>query len=166
MSRNGCGKSTVLKALADRLIPGISPSLRIHIVSQVEESSLGIGDVESTTGSGISSDQSALQRVLDGHVERTKALRERTSKLDRSISASGEALELADITVLEEIIDSEPSKAQRLMNQLTLQKRNQELEEARRVALLRSGARGWDARSEEIKAEKELEKAEEKWVCL
>lgn len=52
------------------------------------------------------------------------------------------------------------------MDQLTLQKRNEELEEARRIALLRSGARGWEARSDEIKAEKELEKAEEKWVLL
>lgn len=80
MSRNGCGKSTVLKALADRLIPGIPPSLRIHIVSQVEEDSSESGNRDSHSGSKAGPGQSALQRVLDGHVERTKALRERTSK--------------------------------------------------------------------------------------
>jgi len=80
MSRNGCGKSTVLKALADRLIPGIPPSLRIHIVSQVEEDSSKSGDTDSHSGSKTGPGQSALQRVLDGHVERAKALRERTSK--------------------------------------------------------------------------------------
>jgi hypothetical protein len=50
------------------------------------------------------------------------------------------------------------------MDRLMLERKNEELEEARRIALLRSGARGWEARSDEIKAEKELEKAEEKYV--
>ena len=68
--------------------------------------------------------------------------------------------------MLEEIIDGVPLRAQELMDQLMLQRKNEELEEARRIALLRSGARGWEARSQEIKAEKELEKAEEKWVLL
>lgn len=43
-----------------------------------------------------------------------------------------------------------------------LEKKDAELQEARKVALLRSGARGWEARSEELKAEKELERAEQK----
>jgi ATP-binding cassette subfamily F protein 3 len=75
--RNGCGKSTVLQALADRLIPGIPPSLKIHIVSQVEagpETEAGDSDKGERKG------QTALQRVLDGHVERTKALREKAGK--------------------------------------------------------------------------------------
>ena len=70
------------------------------------------------------------------------------------------------MTVLEEIIDAVPLRAQELMDRLMLQRKNEELEEARRVALLRSGARGWEARSEEIKAEKELERAEEKYALM
>jgi hypothetical protein len=66
------------------------------------------------------------------------------------------------ISVLEEIIDAEPTRAQGLMDKLMLERKNEELEEARRIALLRSGARGWEARSDEIKAEKELEAAEAK----
>ena len=75
--RNGCGKSTVLQALADRLIPGIPSSLRIHIVSQVDTET----SAENSTGAEGKKEagaQTALQRVLDGHVERRKALRERT----------------------------------------------------------------------------------------
>jgi hypothetical protein len=49
-----------------------------------------------------------------------------------------------------------------LMNDLILEKKNTELQEARKIAQLRSGARGWDARSDEVKAEKELERAEQK----
>lgn len=36
--RNGTGKSTLLTAIADKLIPGINPSLRILLLSQVEDS--------------------------------------------------------------------------------------------------------------------------------
>jgi ATP-binding cassette subfamily F protein 3 len=73
--RNGCGKSTVLQALADRLIPGIPPSLRIHIVSQVDTEPAPDGEKKEAAGA-----QTALQRVLDGHVERRKALRERAGE--------------------------------------------------------------------------------------
>ena len=48
------------------------------------------------------------------------------------------------------------------MDLLMLDKAADELEEARKIALLRSGAKGWDARKEEIKAEKQLEEAEKK----
>jgi ATP-binding cassette, subfamily F, member 3 len=37
LGRNGAGKSTLLTALADKLIPGMSPSLRILLLSQVED---------------------------------------------------------------------------------------------------------------------------------
>jgi hypothetical protein len=50
------------------------------------------------------------------------------------------------------------------MDKLMLERKNEELEEARRIALLRSGARGWEARSDETKAEKELEQAEARYV--
>jgi hypothetical protein len=138
----------------------------MHIVSQVE------GVPENTDKEGEQKDgpekgredQTALQRVLDGHLERTAALKEKSSKSQlHSTCCWGHTMLRRDIA-LEEIIDSEPIKAQRLMDQLVLGKRGEELEDARRIALLRSGARGWEARSDEIKAEKELEQAEEKYV--
>lgn len=113
---------------------------------------------------GGNEDQTVLQRVLDGHVERTTALREKaggSSFCVAGVSANG-------VVVLESIIEAEPSEAQRLMDGLMLEKKETELAEARKIALLRSGARGWEARSEENKAEKELQKAEERYVhrCL
>lgn len=89
IGRNGCGKSSklhnpcalvlisgqvlipiaVLQAIAEKMIPGIPPSLRIHIVSQVSE---GGSEKESEAGQ-----RTAMQRVLDGHVERTNALKQR-----------------------------------------------------------------------------------------
>jgi len=78
--RNGCGKSTVLQALADRLIPGIPPSLRIHIVSQVDTEPPRDDEAGAEEKREVGA-QTALQRVLDGHVERRKALRERAGAL-------------------------------------------------------------------------------------
>lgn len=68
--------------------------------------------------------------------------------------------------VLEQIIDAQPAEAQRLMDRLMLDKANEELEEKRKIALLRSGGKGWDARKDELKAEKEVEEAEKRWVTL
>lgn len=50
------------------MIPGIPTGLKIHLVSQIDE------DGESGEG------ESALQHVLNGHVERAKALKERDSE--------------------------------------------------------------------------------------
>lgn len=68
----GADTAAVLQAIADKLIPGIPPTLRIHIVSQVAE-----GGSEATHETG---QRTAVQRVLDGHVERTTALKEREGK--------------------------------------------------------------------------------------
>jgi ATP-binding cassette subfamily F protein 3 len=38
LGRNGAGKSTLLTALADKLIPGLSTTIRILLLSQVEDS--------------------------------------------------------------------------------------------------------------------------------
>ena len=57
------------------MIPGIPPSLRIHIVSQVDNEP-GV-EVDIAGKNEAPEAQTALQRVLDGHVERTKALKAR-----------------------------------------------------------------------------------------
>lgn len=48
------------------------------------------------------------------------------------------------------------------MDQIMLDQANMDLEEARKTALLRSGALGWEARKDEIKAEKQLQQAEKR----
>jgi ATP-binding cassette subfamily F protein 3 len=45
VGRNGQGKSTIMKALADKIIPGVAENLRILLVGQTEDSfSLSTGD--------------------------------------------------------------------------------------------------------------------------
>jgi ATPase subunit of ABC transporter with duplicated ATPase domains len=62
VGRNGTGKSTVLTALADKLIPGINPNLRILLLSQVEDS----------TRSSEDETRTVLQHVVHGDKERTR----------------------------------------------------------------------------------------------
>lgn len=72
--RNGLGKSTVLKALADKLIPGVASNLRILLLGQTRVSSY-IDDAEQGQGK----DQTVLQ-----YVTRSDALREKTLKDSQS----------------------------------------------------------------------------------
>jgi ATPase subunit of ABC transporter with duplicated ATPase domains len=60
VGRNGTGKSTLFTALADKLIPGINPSIRILLLSQVEDSTRASED-ESLT---------VLEHVVRGDKER------------------------------------------------------------------------------------------------
>jgi ATP-binding cassette subfamily F protein 3 len=56
LGRNGAGKSTLLVALADKLIPGLSTSIRILLLSQVEDAARA----------GEKSGVSVLEHVIAG----------------------------------------------------------------------------------------------------
>ncbi|KAI9639611.1 P-loop containing nucleoside triphosphate hydrolase protein [Dioszegia hungarica] len=71
IGRNGAGKSTLFSALSDRLIPGLPPALRVHIVTQVDEVPADIKDL------------TALESVLQGHT----ALQEGTKERDALTTA-------------------------------------------------------------------------------
>lgn len=75
VGRNGTGKSTVLTALADKLIPGINPNLRILLLSQVEDS----------TRSSEDETRTVLQHVVHGDKERTRNVR----RLEGALSGPG-----------------------------------------------------------------------------
>ena len=70
--RNGLGKSTVLKALADRLIPGVPSNMRILLLDQTRVSSstsdndVGVGRKE----------QTGLEYVTHSDAVREQALKE------------------------------------------------------------------------------------------
>ncbi|KAJ7693913.1 P-loop containing nucleoside triphosphate hydrolase protein [Mycena rosella] len=134
VGRNGSGKSTLLSAIADKLIPGLSPSIRILLLSQVEDSA------RATDNPGAES-ISVLQHVVKGDKQRQAAVEE--------------------FEVLTKAVESTSLReTQRIVYGLRLEKRRSELQEARKVASRRSGARGKEARLEEIKAEENLKKAE------
>ncbi|KAJ7853880.1 P-loop containing nucleoside triphosphate hydrolase protein [Mycena leptocephala] len=126
VGRNGSGKSTLLTAIADKLIPGLSPSIRILLLSQVEDSA------RATDTPG---------HVVKGDKERQAAVEEL-----ETLTKATEATSLR--------------QTQRIVYELRLDARRRELLEAKKVASRRSGARGKDARLEEIKAEENVRQAE------
>ncbi|TCD63191.1 hypothetical protein EIP91_005858 [Steccherinum ochraceum] len=132
VGRNGTGKSTLLQSIADKLIPGLNKSLRVLLVAQIED---GIQVVESE-------EESVLQHVVKGDRERMKAMKE--------FEALTRAVESTKI-----------SETQKILAMIRVERRRAELEEAQKIALRTSGARGKKARGDEIKAEETLKQAEE-----
>ncbi|KAF8213955.1 P-loop containing nucleoside triphosphate hydrolase protein [Mycena galopus ATCC 62051] len=132
VGRNGSGKSTLLTAIADKLIPGLSPSIRILLLSQVEDSARATESVGAIN---------VLEHVVKGDKERQAAVEE--------FEALTKATETTSLR-----------ETQRIVFELRLDARRRELQEAKKVASRRSGTRGKDARLEEIKAEENLKQAE------
>ncbi|KAI0704339.1 P-loop containing nucleoside triphosphate hydrolase protein [Cytidiella melzeri] len=134
IGRNGTGKSTLLKAISDKLIPGIGASIRILLVSQVEDTSYALLDEDK--------DATVLQHVVHGDRQRTDAMKE--------FDALTHAVESLSI-----------NETQRIVSEVRLERLIKELTEARKTATRTSGARGKRAREEEIKAEARVKEAEE-----
>ncbi|KAH8102112.1 P-loop containing nucleoside triphosphate hydrolase protein [Cristinia sonorae] len=132
VGRNGTGKSTLLQAVADKLIPGLSKSLGVLLVSQIEDG----------TQVSESEEETVLQHVVKGDKERMKAMRE-FEALTRAVEST------------------KPAETQRILSEIRLARRRTELEDAQKIALRTSGARGKRAREDEIKAEERLKEAEE-----
>ena len=59
--------------------------------------------------------------------------------------------------VLSRAIESPAEEATRLVNEIVVKRARRDHEEAQKLALLRSGARGKQARGDEIKSERALE---------
>ncbi|KAF7352440.1 Iron complex transport system ATP-binding protein [Mycena venus] len=137
VGRNGSGKSTLLTAIADKLIPGLSPSIRILLLSQVEDS---VRATDTPDAGSIS----VLEHVVKGDKERQAAVEEFEGTYMYTFATETTSLR----------------ETQRIVYTLRLDARRRELLEAKKVASRRSGARGKDARLEEIKAEENLKQAE------
>ncbi|KAF2870355.1 ABC transporter ATP-binding protein uup-1 [Massariosphaeria phaeospora] len=133
VGRNGTGKSTLLKAIADGLIPGIPWSTRILLLGQTERSG-----VEDDLGKLTLDDETVLQ-----HVIKSDRVRERYMKEAKILSEA-----------VENVTDPlAPVKAYRKIEN---ERRAVQLKQAHRVAERRSGARGKQARMELIKLEEQF----------
>ncbi|KAL1676431.1 P-loop containing nucleoside triphosphate hydrolase protein [Schizophyllum commune] len=132
VGRNGEGKSTLLKAIADKLIPGIPENLRILLAGQVE-AALRDADEEAD-------ELTVLQAVVRSDRKREVALKEYRI--------------LESATTLED--------ASRAVAEVKLDRARAELALARKVADRRSGARGSEARKALLAAEARLREAEER----
>jgi ATPase subunit of ABC transporter with duplicated ATPase domains len=135
--RNGTGKSTVLRALAERRVPGVASNLRLLLLGQTRVSS----DVEEAI-TGQSSEQSVLEYVTRSDIKRERAVR--------------------DLSRLSTVLESDVPNAEdisHVVRQLQLEALEDEEKEAQLTAARRSGARGANARKGLIAKEQAVEDA-------
>jgi ATPase subunit of ABC transporter with duplicated ATPase domains len=146
IGRNGTGKSTILKAIAEKLIPGIPLATRIAILQQT-----GIADVDSSSD-GSSSEalkpsealvtkRSVLEDVIERVVSRDEIQRE-IDILSPATDGGGDAY--ASIRAIRKV------RHERLLRQLF---------EMDKDARLRSGTRGLQARKALTAFEKVVEES-------
>jgi ATP-binding cassette subfamily F protein 3 len=136
VGRNGTGKSTLLKAIGDGLIPGIPWSTRILLLGQTREADIE----EALDGLNLES-ETVLQ-----HVIRSDRMRERAMK---------------EVKILSEAVENEgdPMAPIRAVRRIKHERLAIQLKEAHRIAERRSGARGKLARKELIKFEERFEES-------
>ncbi|EME88709.1 ABC transporter, ABC-F family, GCN-EF3 type [Pseudocercospora fijiensis CIRAD86] len=134
--RNGMGKSTLLKAIKEDLIPSVPRGVRRGFVGQVEMEEAGRDGGE----------LSVLEFVVRSDEGRERLLRE-----ERMIS---EALERGEDSM----------GVVKVYRRVFYERLERRLRDVRQIALRRSGARGRKTREEELKLEGEVEVARQK--CL
>ncbi|KAF1995343.1 ABC transporter ATP-binding protein uup-1 [Amniculicola lignicola CBS 123094] len=139
VGRNGTGKSTLLKAIGDGLIPGIPWSTRILLLGQTRTST-----VEEELGGLKLEDETVLKYVM-----RSDRVRER---LVREARILNEAIEH----------EHEAMAAVRAYRKIGHERLTLQLKEAHRIAERRSGARGKLARKYLIKFEERFEESKRK----
>ncbi|KFY29123.1 hypothetical protein V493_02529 [Pseudogymnoascus sp. VKM F-4281 (FW-2241)] len=144
LGRNGSGKSTILRALADRIIPGLPPSLRVAILQQTSTDAENPSPAKNGPSTSAPEDTTVLQHVIEGDQSRTALIQ--------------------DVQALAgEDADREDVIAQvRRYRQMRYNRLNRELLEVQNNAYRRSGARGSQARKDLIAFEKEVAEATEK----
>ncbi|KAJ5764870.1 hypothetical protein N7520_004429 [Penicillium odoratum] len=136
LGRNGTGKSTLLRAMAEKLIPGIPHATRIAILQQTDDQD------ECGSTYGLRLDKSVLESVLG------------------SDEARNEAVRLADL-LSKSFETEEPSKPVQAIRNIRHQQAERGLFLAHKNAHLKSGARGLQARKDLKAAESKLESTQE-----
>jgi ATP-binding cassette, subfamily F, member 3 len=130
--RNGTGKSTLLRALAERRIPGVASNLRVLLLGQTRITSGLDTNQPETQGSA----QTVLEYVTRSDKKRENALEE--------LQKLADVLENKDVPVERTI---------KVVRELQRKHAEQDLKEAQLIAARRSGARG--ARARQVLIEKE-----------
>ncbi|KAB8290490.1 hypothetical protein EYC80_010920 [Monilinia laxa] len=149
IGRNGTGKSTLLKAIAEKLIPGIPVQTRISILQQTD------ADLKNTDN-------------LEGGVKNVESREERGSKLSILENVIDKATSrntiLREIDVLLKSMDSQedPLTPIRALRQVQHERLKKELFEKDKDARLRSGTRGMAARKALIAFERTIAESEER----
>ncbi|KAI1124161.1 ABC transporter [Nemania abortiva] len=138
LGRNGTGKSTLLKAIAKKLIPGIPEETRVVLLQQTEPKESGFGESSASSVALTSNSSSVIEAVI-GHATARDIIQEEIKVLSRGIESNNV---YGPLRALREV------RYGRLQRELFLKDKD---------ARLRSGARGMAARKALIATEKELE---------
>ncbi|KAI2085109.1 hypothetical protein LOZ36_004277 [Ophidiomyces ophidiicola] len=152
VGRNGTGKSTILRAMAEKLIPGIPNVVKIAIIQQTdaEECNLEASSLSSSHGEKFSHEKTpktVLQQVLESDESRNDIVRK--------------------INTLSRAFDGTEDKfgPVRTLRQIQHELLEEDLFLAQKNAALKSGARGLQARKElkvaECKVSDSVSKLEE-----
>ncbi|KAF3016639.1 hypothetical protein E8E15_005091 [Penicillium rubens] len=136
IGRNGTGKSTLLRAMAEKLIPGIPHSTRMAILQQTDEHD------DKPFGEDPNRDKTALEAVLSSDETRNEAVR-----MAEFLSKSFET--------------EDPMQPVWAIRKIRHQKAEKHLFLAHKNASLKSGARGLQARKDLKAAEGKLEATSE-----
>lgn len=136
VGRNGTGKSTLLQAMADGLVPGIPWSTRILLLGQTRRADL----TEGVTGLKLE------EETVLHHVIRSDRVRERYMQEAKTLS---DAVDNANDPIA-------PVRAYRRIGHARL---SLQLREAHRLAERRSGLRGKKARQELVKLEERFQES-------
>lgn len=150
VGRNGTGKSTLLKAVAERLIPGLNPTIRVLLLSQIEDAERGLNEGGGTVLEHVVRGDKGRQRAVD-EFERAWAL-SLLLQLARANNRGQAELRRA-------VESPSPLETQKIVHAHLLAKAEDDLVEARKIASLRSGTRGKEAREEELRAEEKEARA-------
>ncbi|QRV90137.1 ABC transporter [Ceratobasidium sp. AG-Ba] len=129
VGRNGQGKSTILKALAEKIIPGVPENIRILLVGQIDDSLLD-------------SSKSNAQATVVEVVVKSDSRREYAMWEYRTLSTALESD--SELQLMEALVTVRHSRALK------------DLEVAQKTAAKRSGARGAEARKQLIVSEKKV----------
>ncbi|KAJ5378563.1 hypothetical protein N7509_011682 [Penicillium cosmopolitanum] len=136
IGRNGTGKSTLLRAMAEKLIPGITHPTRISILQQID------GEYTAGGTDGLSLEKGVLESVLSSDEARNQA--SRTADL---LSKSFET--------------EDPIHPVRAIREIRHEQATKKLFLAQKMANLKSGTRGLQARKDLKAAESNLETSQE-----
>lgn len=151
VGRNGVGKSTLLRSLYDKTIPGLSKDLRILLLQQSYGVDQHISDEEDAK-------VTVLQFVIKSDKDLAEALRKSASKLVFQVFRLSKFSNPKQ-KVLREVLENQhnPVAISKVVKLLKHETRLAELEEAMKMAMLRSGDRGLKARKELKALEEEVE---------
>lgn len=141
--RNGTGKSTILRALAENRIPGVALNLRILLLNQTRLEDDTVTSELSNASDISAKSASVLEYVIKSNKKRMTALKE------------SQVLSQA----LEDTAD--PAAAVRASRAVKHDRLLLELHQCQQIALRRSGARGSKARQELIKTEERVKASQQ-----